>query len=228
MARQPEMIVSGPAALGFAEAFRLQEQLRDECIASGGLRNHLLLVVHPHTITIGRTGSGGDVLAAREGLAALGVEVVETNRGGEVTYHGPGQLVAYPIIDLSRRGRDLHRYLRDLEAWLVRVCRGYGVEAGTNPPHTGVWVAERKIASIGIAVRRWVAYHGAALNVSTDLSYFDLIVPCGLRGVRMTSLERELGRVPALEDVAEHAAKCFAEDFGIRPERTQCEALETA
>ena len=200
--------------MGFGAAFDLQVRLRDECIESGGTPGYLLLVEHPPTITIGRTGDRDAVLAQSDRLAELGVEVVETNRGGQVTYHGPGQLVAYPIISLRER-QDLHRYLRDLEAWLVDVCRSYGVDAHADSPHTGVWVEGRKIASIGIAVRRWVTYHGVALNVSTDLSHFDLIVPCGLEGVQMTSLERETDTARQLQEVAERAAALFAERFGM-------------
>ncbi|MCK4376545.1 MAG: lipoyl(octanoyl) transferase LipB [Candidatus Brocadiae bacterium] len=212
---QPELAVIGLRRLHFQEAFGLQERLRDACIASDGRRNYLVLTEHPPTITVGRSGDRRDVLAGQERLRGLGFEVVETNRGGEVTYHGPGQLVAYPVIGLRDRGRDLHRYLRDLEAWLVRLCRSYGVEAHADSPHTGVWVEDRKIASIGIAVRRWVTYHGVALNVATDLSHFGLIVPCGLGAVTITSLERELGSAPPLKEVAERAAGHFAEDFGL-------------
>ena len=201
--------------LDYADALTMQLRLRDDCIACDGARNYLMLVEHPPVITVGRAGERADVLASADRLGRLGVQVAETNRGGEVTYHGPGQLVAYPIISLRQRGRDLHRYLRDLEAWLIALCGSYGVPARVNPPNTGVWVQERKIVSIGIAVRRWVAYHGAALNVATDLSHFELIVPCGLRGVRMTSLERELGAAPLLADAAERAATLFAEHFDM-------------
>jgi len=202
--------------LGYEEAFREQVRRRDAVIEQRE-PECLMLLEHTPTVTIGRTGVRGDVLADADALAARGVAVAETNRGGEVTYHGPGQLVVYPILDLRRRGRNLHRYLRDLEAWLVALCRGYGVPAHADSPHTGVWVEDRKIASIGIAVRHWVAYHGVALNVTTDLSQFDLIVPCGLRGVTMTSLARETGTVPALADVALRAAETFAEHFEMTP-----------
>jgi lipoate-protein ligase B len=211
----PELVVLGPQLTEYGEAAGLQERLRAECVASGGRRNFLVLVEHPPVITIGRSGSARDVLADGARLARLGVSVAETNRGGEVTFHGPGQLVAYPIMDLAPRGRDLHRYLRDLETWLVRLCRSYGVPAHAESPHTGVWVEDRKIASIGIAVRRWVSTHGVALNVDVDLGWFDLIVPCGLPGVRMTSLEAELGAAPPMAEVAERAADYFAEDFGL-------------
>lgn len=214
-AARPALIAGSLQRLAFAKACRLQVRLRDDCIASEGRRNYLLLVEHPPTVTLGRSSQRGDVLASAERLAEMGVDVAETNRGGEATFHGPDQLVAYPIIHLGHRGRDLHRYLRDLEAWAMGLCHSYGVPAHVESPHTGVWVEDRKIASIGIAVRRWVAYHGVALNVRTDLSYFDLIVPCGLRGVRMTSLEREMPAAPTLDEVAERAAARFAEDFGF-------------
>jgi len=199
----------------YAEAFEEQIRLRDDCMASGGARNYLMLLEHPPTITVGRSGEDADVLASDGQLAERNVTVVETNRGGEVTFHGPGQLVAYPIIDLKARGRDLHRYLRDLEAWLVRLCRSYGVDAHADSPHTGVWVEDRKIASIGIAVRRWVTCHGIALNVDVDLDYFRLIVPCGLTDVRMTSMQQELGEAPSQRQVAARAADMFCEDFSM-------------
>lgn len=219
-----ELVVMEPRRLEYGAATQLQLRLREECLGSGGRRNFLLLVEHPPVITVGRSGNARDVLADGERLAGLGVEVEETNRGGEVTFHGPGQLVAYPIIDLTRRGRDLHRYLRDLEAWLVRLCRSYGVPAHADSPHTGVWVEDRKIASIGIAVRRWVTMHGVALNVDVDLGYFGLIVPCGMPEVQMTSLAAELDEAPPMQEVAARAAALFAENFAL----TLAERVETA
>ncbi len=212
-----ELVVMGLRRMEYGGAVRMQQELREECMASGGRRNFLLLVEHPPVITVGRSGSARDVLADGERLARFGVSVEETNRGGEVTFHGPGQLVGYPIVDLAPRGRDLHRYLRDLEAWLVRLCRSYGVPAHAESPHTGVWVEERKIASIGIAVRRWVTMHGVALNVDVDLGWFGLIVPCGMPDVRMTSLAAELGEAPPMAEVAARAAEFFAEDFSLTP-----------
>jgi lipoate-protein ligase B len=211
-----EIIAYRPRRLSYDEALQTQTTLRDECIASPDGPDHLLLVEHPPTITVGARGQTRDVLAPTALLAERGVCVRRTRRGGEVTFHGPGQLVVYPIIDLRRRGRNLRCYLRELEAWLVRLCRSYGVEAHSDSPHTGVWVADRKLASIGIACRRWVSYHGVALNVTTDLSCFDLIVPCGLAGVTMTSLQRELGAAPPLAQVAGRAAELFAEMFDMR------------
>jgi len=209
-----ELLVIGPQHLPYDDALALQHRLRDERVAGAG-PDCLLLIEHPPTITLGVRADTADVLAREDSLAARGVCVRRTNRGGEVTFHGPGQLVAYPIVDLRRRGRNLHGYLRRLEAWLVRLCRASGISAHADSPHTGVWVADRKIASIGIAARHWIAYHGVALNVNTDMSYFDLIVPCGLHQVRMTSMEGELGEAPAFNDVARSAAEMFAQDFGM-------------
>jgi len=223
---RPPLLRIGPERMPFEDAFCVQLSLRDACIAAPAPGvNYLMLVEHPPTITVGRRGGTEDILVDRGRLAELGVALFETNRGGRATYHGPGQLVVYPIVDLRRRGRDLHRYLRELEGWLVALCRSYGVPAHADSPHTGVWVEDRKIASIGIAVRRWVAYHGVALNVTTELSHFDLIVPCGLQNVRMTSLERELGAAPAFEAVAERAAHMFAERFGMILQTREPEAL---
>ncbi len=219
--------VIGPERCGYRQALETQQRLRRRCAASGGRENFLMLLEHPPVITIGRSGLAGEVLADRKTLRERGVEVLETNRGGRVTFHGPGQLVAYPIVDLTARGRDLHRYLRELEGWLLRLLESYGIGAGLNPPYTGVWVGGRKIASIGIAVRHWVAYHGAALNVTTDLEFFRLIVPCGLPGVRVTSMQEVLGRPPDLAEVARRAARLFCEDFGFAdvPQSRQSERV---
>jgi lipoate-protein ligase B len=155
------------------------------------------VVEHPHVITVGRTrGALANILAAGE------VEVVEVERGGDVTYHGPGQIVAYPILLLAEGERDLHRFLRNLEEGMIRTLARWGIEAGREPGKTGVWIAgQRKIASIGIACRKWVTFHGLALNVTTDLGYFARIQPCGFDATVMTSMARELGRDLALADV---------------------------
>jgi lipoate-protein ligase B len=205
--------VIGPIQMVYDDAVSLQTRLRKECARRGCDRDFLLFVEHPHTITVGVKGESAEVLAEARKLREMGVEVHKTNRGGQVTYHGPGQLVGYPILNLRERGRDLHRYLRDLEQWLVKLCRSYDVDAHADSPHTGVWVEDRKIASIGIAARQWVSYHGVALNVTTDLDYFNLIVPCGQPECRMTSLLEETGRERTIQNVAGDAARFFAEHF---------------
>ncbi len=151
----------------------------------------VLLLEHPHTYTIGRRGDENEVLASPEYLAALGAAVIEVDRGGLATYHGPGQLVGYPILDLRPRGREVHSYLRNLEAALINTLREIGIPAQRVAQKTGVWVEDRKIASIGVRFSRWISSHGFALNVATDLSYFSHIVPCGMPAVTMTSVAQE-------------------------------------
>jgi lipoate-protein ligase B len=155
----------------------------------GACADTLFFVEHPHVITLGRAQQAlANVLAPGE------VDVISVERGGDVTYHGPGQIVAYPIIMLNEGERDLHRFLRNLEDGMIRTLARYGVVAGREPGKTGVWVEDRKIASIGIACRRWVTFHGLALNVTTDLGYFHRINPCGFQAGVMTSMARETGR----------------------------------
>src|SRR4029077_5382854 len=156
----------------------------------------LLLLDHPAVVTLGvrRDSAELHILAPPEVLEARGVHVYETGRGGDVTYHGPGQIVGYPIVDLSPDRRDVHRYVRDLEEVLIRTAASYGVEAGRVDGLTGVWVGRDKLAAIGVRIARWITSHGFALNVTTDLSHFDLIVPCGIADHGITSLERLTGR----------------------------------
>jgi len=169
----------------------------------------LLFVEHPHVCTLGRGGNESNVLAPEE------VPVYRTSRGGDVTYHGPGQLVIYPIIDLrSKLRKDVHRYLRNLEMSAIRTLGDFALEAARRPPFTGIWIGDRKITAIGVAVRRCITYHGLALNVNTDLSYFDRIVPCGLAWAEVTSMARELGKEQSAERVKERFLHHFAELFG--------------
>ncbi len=205
--------ISGLKRLGYEEAYEQQQKLVEESLESAGQDNFLMLVEHSPVITVGRSGEGSDVLADDKRLRERDVEVVETNRGGKVTFHGPGQLVVYPIIDLRTRGRDLHRYLRDLEDWLVSLLAEYDIQAEGKSSHTGVWVDGDKIASIGIAVRRWISYHGIALNVINDMTFFNLIVPCGLPDIRMISMEDLVDRELDLSAVADRAAERFADTF---------------
>jgi lipoyl(octanoyl) transferase len=152
-----------------------------------------IFVEHPPTITIGRGARDNNILASEESLRRRGVHVCEVERGGDVTFHGPGQQVIYPIIDLERRGRDLHRFLRDLEEIVINFLRNYDLTGERVPGKTGVWVNGKKICAIGIAIKRWISYHGLALNLCTDLTYFNLINPCGLPSSTVTSLESLTG-----------------------------------
>jgi lipoyl(octanoyl) transferase len=186
----------------YADALRMQERLVSE-VREGG-EETLLLLEHPPVYTIGAGGSLDNVLD--EKISALRV-----NRGGDVTYHGPGQLVGYPILDLARRGRDLHRYLRFLEQLLMQSCQRLGVETFTVSGRTGVWTGEGKLASIGVAVRRWVSMHGFALNVSVDTSAFQRINPCGMAACRITSLAAERGGDPGMAQVKELVREHFQE-----------------
>ena len=197
-----------PGRLAYHEGLKLQERLvADHC--RGG-EDVLVLLEHDPVITLGRGSDGGHLLLPAAELARQGVTVAPCSRGGDVTWHGPGQLVGYPIVDLNRRGRDLHRYLRELEDVLIVTLARFGIDGERMAGKTGVWVGGAKIASIGIAVRRWIAWHGFALNLSADLTGFDTIVPCGLHGVQMTSLARELGQPPEWATVEEALITAFA------------------
>lgn len=194
----------------YREAHARQLAMVDERKTGAGA-DTLLLVEHPHVITLGRRQSSqANVLAAGD------VEVVPIERGGDVTYHGPGQLVVYPIVLLAEGERDLHRFLRNLEEAIIRTLDAFGIAAGRTQGATGVWIDERKIASIGIACRRWVTFHGLALNVSTDLSYFDRINPCGFESSVMTSMERELGREVDMDAVKRRLVADLGEALGRR------------
>ena len=187
----------------YGETWELQKDLQDRRLR-GEIPDCLLLVEHPPTYTIGRGGGAENLLVGDSVLRKQGFEIFHTDRGGDITYHGPGQLVGYPIVDLRRRDRDLHRYLRDLEGCLIQCLAGFGVRGGRRPGLTGVWVDGSKIASIGVRVIRWVTMHGFALNVSTDLEPFRNIVPCGIQGCRMTTLENLLEARIDLDTVADH------------------------
>jgi lipoyl(octanoyl) transferase len=184
--------------VAFADALALQEKLVAERRTDQSLGDELLLLEHDPVYTIGRTP---DQTSLR-GAAHLPHPLFPINRGGQATYHGPGQLIGYPIIDLRNCGQDLHRYLRWLEDLLVETLAGVGISATTREGLTGVWVADRKIASIGVGVRHWVTMHGFALNVGGDLSPFAQIVPCGIANVTMTSIEKETGRTFSVEEIA--------------------------
>jgi lipoyl(octanoyl) transferase len=182
---------------------------------AGEIPDTLLLLEHPHVYTLGRNARKENLLFSRERLAALGAEVFETDRGGDVTYHGPGQLVGYPILDLTQHRRDLAWYMRSLEEVFIRVAADFGVEAGRLPKCPGVWVGDAKLVAMGVHVSRWVTSHGFAFNVSTDLSFFGHIVPCGIRDKGVTSLEKLLGRRVPMDDVIRRVKEHFGAVFGL-------------
>ncbi len=191
----------------YTQALALQETLVKQRCAGEGV-DTLLLLEHPPVFTLGRGADERNLLTPR------GTPVHRVSRGGEVTFHGPGQLVGYPILDLISHGRDVHAYLRRLEAVLIDVLTEYGLPAQRQPDLTGVWIENQKIASIGVGVRRWITYHGFALNVDPDLSYFADIVPCGIRGVRMTSMSEALGYAADMETVKIRVAERCLRRFG--------------
>ena len=196
----------------YAHGLELQEKLVAERQA-GHIPDQLLLLEHDPVFTFGRNAQAQNILLPAEALRERGFELFETGRGGDVTYHGPGQVVGYPILDLSPDRRDVHRYVRDLEEVMIRTCADYGLVASRVAGLTGTWLGDEKIGAIGVRIARWVTSHGFALNVGTDLSAFDLIVPCGIRGRGVTSLERKLGRPVPLDDVMDRLVASFAAVF---------------
>jgi len=200
----------------YEDALRLQLKLAQEVQDAQDEKAYLLLVEHhPPVITLGVGADAENVLAGPDRLSMLGIAVHKTKRGGDVTYHGPGQLVGYPILRLGFHGRSIRKYLRDLEEVLIRALAVFDVDAGRREGMTGVWVGEEKIAAIGVAIRRWVSYHGFALNVNCNLEHFRLIVPCGLAKVKVTSLSELLGRAVRPEQVTPHILKAMLEVFGF-------------
>jgi lipoyl(octanoyl) transferase len=198
----------------YDEALALQRGLVEDRRADR-VPDLLLLLQHPAVITLGVKGDGGraNIVASEARLAELGIAVHETGRGGDVTYHGPGQIVVYPILDLRPDRCDVHRYVRDLEEVMMRVCADYGVSAGRIKGLTGAWVGAEKIGAIGVRISRWITSHGLALNVSTNLDHFKLIVPCGIADRGVTSLEKATGvRVP-VGDVEDTLIRRFCETF---------------
>jgi len=212
--------------LPYGDALELQRSIARDRISGAIPQDVLLLVEHPPVVTLGRGSKEKNLVASPEFLQSKGVEVFEVERGGDVTFHGPGQLVGYPIIDLKRHRQDLHWYLRKIEEALINCLADYGIHAERNPAFTGVWTHGRKIASIGVHARDWVTWHGFALNVTTDLSYFDLIIPCGIDGVVMTSIARELGLEDvSAQDVRDRITSKFAEAFDLTAVVTSRAAL---
>ena len=207
-----ELEVRRLGVVPYAEALALQRALVEER-REGRVPDLLLLLQHPPVITLGVKGDGGrsNVVADSLRLSALGVGISETGRGGDVTYHGPGQIVGYPILDLRPDRCDVHRYVRDLEEVMIRVCADYGVPAGRIQGLTGAWVGNDKIGAIGVRVSRWITSHGFAFNVNTDLRHFDLIVPCGIANRGVTSLQHAVGRSLPMNEVEESLIRHFCE-----------------
>jgi lipoyl(octanoyl) transferase len=196
----------------YDDAFALQKRHVERLQKNEG-DDVLIFVEHPHVITVGRNADGRAIVADTRAIETRGAKVVATDRGGDVTYHGPGQLVGYPIVRLEPGRRDIRRYVHDLEQVLIDTLADFGLGAARHPVHRGVWVEGRKIASLGIRISRWVTSHGFALNVSTDLTYFVLMNPCGIQGCTMTSLQRECAAPVALAAVRERATVHFARVF---------------
>jgi len=209
-ARTDALLVVRPGRVGYADALARQRAAAN-ALRDGTGPETLFLLTHPPVVTMGRRATEDHVLFSREELAARGVEVVETDRGGDVTFHGPGQVVGYPILDLRKRGLGAHTYLRFLEEKLIEVLAGFRIEAFRDPQHTGVWTKFGKIAAMGIRVSAGVSLHGFALNVNTDLAYFGLIVPCGIQGRAVASMQQILGRPVDVEEVMDRLATAFGE-----------------
>ena len=214
-----DLSVRNLGTLDYQAALDLQRDLVEQR-KRGDIPDQLLLLEHPDVITLGvkNRSDRTHILESDEALAAKGIALFETGRGGDVTYHGPGQLVGYPIIDLKPDRCDVHRYVRDLEEVLIRAVSDFGIEAGRVAGLTGIWVDadgnKAKLAAIGVRISRWVTSHGFALNVTTDLSRFGLIVPCGIADKGVTSMERALGHPVAMDEVATVVSSRFAEIFG--------------
>ena len=221
MGADATLAVADLGVLDYAAALDLQTAMVSARL-EGRIGDTLLLMEHPHVFTLGRGADERFVVAK-----PADVPIYRVSRGGQVTYHGPGQLIGYPIIKLDGRARDVTRYLRNLEQAMLNALREFGLDAGRRAGLTGIWIGARKIASIGVGIRRWVTYHGFALNVSTDLSYFDSIVPCGIEGCRMTSINESIEPGAEPVSVPEFSASMrrhFAEVFGYRTIATSSEA----
>lgn len=187
-------------SIGYEEVLEIQASFVSKRV-SGTVEDTYLIAEHPHVFTVGRSAVVDNLLVGKEYLKQRGIRVLEVDRGGDITYHGPGQIVIYPILDLRPDRQDLHKHLRYLESIAIDLVGSYGLEAFRLAGNTGVWVGAAKIASVGTGCRNWITFHGVSINVNTDLSYFSMINPCGLKDVRMTSLQRLLGRTLDIKEV---------------------------
>jgi len=198
----------------YEEALELQHLLMEKK-KNGEEEDYLITLEHPHTYTIGSTGSEKNLLVSNEYLKTKGISLQHIGRGGDITYHGPGQLIAYPVLDLNHYQKDLHKYLRDLEEVLMLTVKQFGITAERKTELTGIWVNDEKLASIGIRMSKWITIHGSALNVATDLKLFDNIIPCGIMDKSVTSMSKLLGYTIDIEDVTPLYVNSFADVFGI-------------
>ena len=230
MGNSKKVIVRNLGSVDFEESFKIQKQIQNEIIdiklnnrknnLNLSTPNYLLFMEHNHVYTLGNSGDDNNLLFNKKELDKKGIKFIKTNRGGDITYHGPGQLVCYPIFDLENFYTDIHRYLRDLEDIIVGTLDHFGIVAFGNPNETGVWLEigsknERKICAMGIKVSRWVTMHGLALNVNTDLSYFEGIIPCGINNKGVTSINNELSQKVDLKKVREIMIKNFEKKFNV-------------
>jgi|TARA_Y100000768_G_scaffold247223_1_gene187550 lipoyl(octanoyl) transferase len=230
LSNSKKVIVRNLGSVDFEESFKIQKQIQNEIIdiklnnrknnLNLSTPNYLLFMEHNHVYTLGNSGDDKNLLFNEKELDKKGIKFIKTNRGGDITYHGPGQLVCYPIFDLENFYTDIHRYLRDLEEIIVGTLDHFGIVAFGNPNETGVWLDigsknERKICAMGIKVSRWVTMHGLALNVNTDLSYFEGIIPCGINNKGVTSINNELSQKVDLKKVREIMIKNFEKKFNV-------------
>ena len=207
-----KLIYCDLGTIDYKEAWDLQKNIFDLRYRKR-IDDTLMLLEHPHTYTLGKTADKKNLVGNREYLNKNKISVYDIDRGGDITYHGPGQIVGYPIIDLNNWEKDSHKYLRALEQVLINTCTGYGLEASRKEKYTGVWINERKIAAIGVKISRWITMHGFAFNVSTDLSLFNGIIPCGINDKEVTSLEKELNKNLNINEVKLKVLKNFVDVF---------------
>jgi len=203
--------------IDYQRAYEIQKKFLEERLV-GRTDDALLLLEHTPVITLGKSGKLENILVSQEELAALGVSLVFIDRGGDATYHGPGQLVGYPIMDLRRREKDAHRYLRNLEEMLIRTLGDYGIKAGRDRSHAGVWYDNQEIAAIGLSLKKWITMHGFALNVNTNMAHFSLINPCGFKNRKAVSMKEVLGRELPMDAVRERLLAHFADAFNVQLE----------
>lgn len=215
------LLIVDVGVIPYAEGLALQERIV-AARKNNAIDDVLIFCQHPHVLTLGRSGNRANLLASEHVLRQKNVELFETNRGGDITYHGPGQIVGYPILNLDQINRDVHWYVRSLEETMIRATADFGIRAFRIPGKTGIWVqqvaGEEKLAAIGVHLSRWITSHGFAYNVATDLRYFDLIVPCGIAERKATSLEKLLASAVSLDEVCSVLGRHFAEVFGFSPQ----------